>query len=328
VLPRLAAVHRIGLERRSPLSDRLCASVHRGSAARSAKVGNNMSDEELIIHVSPKEEPTQLAAHPKDQRRAAVALWISCTSLLLAIAAATGSVWQAVEAHKARIEAAINADAQRLDVERSSRAAEQSAGASVSLADAARRSAIAEEENAKTSSRSADAAVDSLAAQTRPFIDVLSAHYDRSSDEVVFQLRNSGATTAYGLDLRSWLQGTSQIDERLEKRRIRGCPPPMIGYLLDPKNLVSGESTIAGLPRPTGDAAYGPGCSPGAESEVGPRSSVFDKYFGSESPDPDVYIMLAIRYVGRDRRRYEQVYCYSDDTSKDGASLPPCGYRE
>jgi hypothetical protein len=58
-----------------------------------------MSDDELILPTPPPPEPTQPVLHPKEQRRATTALWISCIAALFALAAAIGSIWQASEAH-------------------------------------------------------------------------------------------------------------------------------------------------------------------------------------------------------------------------------------
>src|SRR5450756_2178933 len=62
-----------------------------------------MSDDELLIRKPQAPEPTQPAPHPKEHKRATVALWISCIAAFFALLAAIGSIWQAIEVRRARL---------------------------------------------------------------------------------------------------------------------------------------------------------------------------------------------------------------------------------
>jgi len=101
-----------------------------GLFSRSAATICKMADDQYVIPTPPKPEKTQLATHPKEQRRANIAIAVACL-------AAVFTLWQACEAHQARVDAKKAADLQAKDVERSRKAAESSANAANSGADAA-----------------------------------------------------------------------------------------------------------------------------------------------------------------------------------------------
>jgi hypothetical protein len=89
-----------------------------------------MADDQYLIPPPPKPESTQLAQHPQDKRRANVAIVIAALAVLL-------TLFQAYEAHRARVDAKAASDMQSKDVERSRKAAEDSAIAANRGADAA-----------------------------------------------------------------------------------------------------------------------------------------------------------------------------------------------
>jgi hypothetical protein len=89
-----------------------------------------MADDQYLIPSPAKPEETQLATHPKEQGRTNIAIGIACL-------AAVFTLFQAYEAHRARLDAKTAADAQAKDVERSRKAAEDSATAANRGADAA-----------------------------------------------------------------------------------------------------------------------------------------------------------------------------------------------
>jgi hypothetical protein len=89
-----------------------------------------MADEQFVIPTPPKPEKTQLATHPKERRRANLAIGVACLAAIF-------TLWQACEAHHARTDVKKAADLQAKDVERSRKAAEDSARAADRGADAA-----------------------------------------------------------------------------------------------------------------------------------------------------------------------------------------------
>jgi len=77
-----------------------------------------MADEQYLLPVPPKPEATQLSQHPADRRRSTIAIAVAAIALVF-----TGV--QAYEAHEARVDAQKASEIQKLDVERSRKAAEQ-----------------------------------------------------------------------------------------------------------------------------------------------------------------------------------------------------------
>jgi hypothetical protein len=89
-----------------------------------------MADDQYVIQPPPRPEGTQLATHPKEQRRVNIAIGVACLAAIF-------TLWQACEAHQARVDAKKAVDLQAKDVERSRKAAEDSAQAANRGADAA-----------------------------------------------------------------------------------------------------------------------------------------------------------------------------------------------
>src|ERR1039457_3492771 len=122
----------------------------------------NMSDEELVLRAPPSPEATQPPAHPSEQKRATVSIWISCIAIVFALLAALGSIWQAHEVRQTRLNAEKVLNDQAKDVERARKAAEESATAAKLLADVGRQGLSISDRGALASERSARAAEQSL----------------------------------------------------------------------------------------------------------------------------------------------------------------------
>jgi predicted negative regulator of RcsB-dependent stress response len=103
---------------------------------------------------------TQLEQHPKEQRRANIAIAVACLAAIFA-------GWQAWEARQARADARTSSDAQKADVERSRQAAEASAVAAQNLASSGEQTATASEKAANAAVLSARSGEQSLLLTTR-----------------------------------------------------------------------------------------------------------------------------------------------------------------
>jgi hypothetical protein len=93
-----------------------------------------MSNDKYTIATRPPQEPTEKRLHVSTLR-------ISIVALIIALLAAGGSIWQTWEVRQTRFAANKAIQAQAADVERSRKAAEDTARAASQLAEAVGRSA-------------------------------------------------------------------------------------------------------------------------------------------------------------------------------------------
>jgi hypothetical protein len=265
-----------------------------------------MSDEHLLIAGPPKPEPTQLALHPKEQRRGQLALWASCAAVLISLTAAVGSVWQAREAGRARIEA-----------ERSRQIAEKTLELSRSLSEAADRTASANEDSVKVAARGINVALDSLMAQTRPYIEITGANF--SGGGLAFKFRNSGTTTAYNLHFQYWVE--------LESTTYRAPPVCVSDWIIDGPSANLPSSAV------TEHAFYpdaGPSSDPHDDRTCWPKLGDPTHTIDGRTLDPnntEYDFKLTIRYTDRNNRSLEQRMCYMYDPEihhDSGETLEPC----
>jgi hypothetical protein len=209
-------------------------------------------------------------------------------------------------------------DVQAKDVDRSRTAAERSAQAAIAIAEAAKRTAAASEESAQLSKRSVEIGVDSLIAQTRPYVEVVEARYDVSSSGIIFDARNSGNTTAYGLFSRYWMEfGKWTSRNNSFNRRCRSGE----FISVEPEDLPSHASrhyqfaTVLGMSSDPHER-YLP-CWP--RIEKGENESTI-------GGDGGYILMISLEYHDQKNHPYTQLLCYeySDLDTKVSAPLTRC----
>ncbi len=159
-----------------------------------------MSDKDLEIPQPKPAEPTQPAPHPKEHRRATIALWISCIAAFFALLAATGSVWQAVEVRQTRFENHKALDAQAQDVERSRRAAEDSVRMAQRMSEAFARTVTLANDTLKINQQQLKTSLTHLEIDQRPWLEVTNTVH--RTPFVELEINNLGKTPAYELDTR------------------------------------------------------------------------------------------------------------------------------
>jgi hypothetical protein len=169
----------------------------------SAKI--KMSDERYLLK-PPTAEPTQAPPHPKEQKRATLALQISSIAAFFALLAALGSIWQAFEVWRSREEARKAFDTQAKDVERSRKAAEETAGAMRSLSELMNQSAKTSEANYELGLQALSNSIIAFRTEIRPWLmveqDLAKVSIDTLTAEL--RLRNHGKTPAYDVRIHSW----------------------------------------------------------------------------------------------------------------------------
>jgi hypothetical protein len=163
-----------------------------------------MSDEQYALPRHPPPEPTAPVQHPRERRRANIAICI-------AVAAAFGSTWQAWEVRETRKAGKQASDAQALDVERSRKAAEDSAAAAKKLADGMERSAKAAELSAEAGRNSLSLNTRALRLSESPFLETLGTKFLKPfpTDPVVSiqtETANNGKGPAYNINIHQGIQ--------------------------------------------------------------------------------------------------------------------------
>jgi hypothetical protein len=131
-----------------------------------------MADNQYVIPPPPEPERTQRAQHPRERRRANIALGVACLAVFFA-------AWQAYEARQARLDAKNASLSQEKDVERARKAAEESAAAAMLLAEVGKQSLSISDRGALASERSAHAAEQSLRTSKELFAEGRRAEMSR-----------------------------------------------------------------------------------------------------------------------------------------------------
>jgi hypothetical protein len=185
--------------------------LHRGDPERSIAGDNcfNMADEGILIQPPP----------PPWWKRISVERWLGIGALVIALASAGFTGWYAREAHRmaeiteqARLDARAALDAQVLDVQRSRKAAEDSATAAGKLASAAEQNAIAAQRSATASEESLilgrqqlSITHDAVVAQNRPLLELVDISHVQPH-RFTYLLRNSGKNTAVDIRFNCWFE--------------------------------------------------------------------------------------------------------------------------
>jgi len=131
-----------------------------------------MADDRYLIPRPPEPERTQPAQHPREHKRANVAMCIACLAALF-------TAWQAYEVRQSRIEAKTTLLDQAKDVDRARKAAEDSAAAARLLAEVGKQSLSISDRGAVASERSARAAEQSLKTSKELFAEGRRAEMSR-----------------------------------------------------------------------------------------------------------------------------------------------------
>ena len=206
-----------------------------------------MADDKYALPRPPEPERTQLAQHPHEQRRATIAV-------VIAVLAACFTGWQAWEAHQARIESQKAAQAQSLDIERSRRAAENSALAASAMASSVsknvelfERSVRIGEGNARTAQQSLTTSLEALRREQRPILEIVQADYPHPPDGITVYIRNSGRTTAVHPSIIPYFEAGYPLPEKLPA----SLEELKIHFRTHFRSIAQGRSDIPDIPTNT-----------------------------------------------------------------------------
>jgi hypothetical protein len=177
------------------------------------------ADEKYAIPQPKKPEPTEKRPHPQT-------FGVSIAALVVALIAAGFAGWQACEAHEARTDAKQALNAQAKDVERSRKAAENSASAAKALAESSLRGLAIAERSAHAAESSADTAQNLYELNFVPAVEIT---YDNGRLNVA----NKGKQNI-------WLWGTKFDNGRIDiEREGRLITPGGFYYILGVERLLT-----------------------------------------------------------------------------------------